>query len=174
MIRVFALPAAIVIAAAAGAGSVSAQDWTGGYVGGQVGSLNADTTATGSDNEPTYGLHAGYLGELGNGLVLGAEFEYDWTDLDLGAATIDSVGRAKAIIGWDAGPAMPYAVVGAARVDTSIGSGNGWVAGAGLAYEVTSNIRVSGELLYHEFDDLGATTIDADATSANLRVSYRF
>jgi hypothetical protein len=43
----------------------------------------------------------------------------------------------KAIFGWDAGQALPYDVVGAARVDTSIGSGNGWVAGAGLAYQVT-------------------------------------
>jgi hypothetical protein len=69
MIRIFALPAVIVLAAAGGAGSVAAQDWSGGYFGGQFGSLNADTTATGSDNELTYGLHAGYLGELGNGII---------------------------------------------------------------------------------------------------------
>ena len=152
----------------------SAQNWTGGYVGGQIGSLNADTTATPSGRELSYGLHAGYTSEVGPTLVLGGELEYDWTDINLGAATVNAVGRAKVIAGINSGLVMPYLTIGGARLDTSIGNANGWLAGLGVAYQVTPNVSLSGEILYHEFTDIGATTIDADATAINVRASYRF
>jgi hypothetical protein len=75
MIRIFALPAAIMLAAAGGSRSAATQDWAGAYVGGQIRSLDDDTSATGGDTVMTYGLQLGYPRDLGNGVVLGAELE---------------------------------------------------------------------------------------------------
>ena len=41
----------------------------------------------------------------------------------------------------------------------------------GQAYEQWT---VGGEILEHDFDDLGGSGISADATTVSLRASYRF
>jgi opacity protein-like surface antigen len=169
-VQLFVAAAAIGLAAPA----AYAQDWTGGYIGAQLGSLSANSNATGRGNDLSYGLHAGYMYELGSGFVLGGELEYDWSDLNLDGVSVDSVGRAKLVAGYNAGVTLPYAVLGAARLDTGIGKGDGWVGGIGIAYKVTPTVALSGEILYHEFKNIGATTVDAEATAVNLRVSYRF
>ena len=46
--------------------------------------------------------------------------------------------------------------------------------GVGLAYQVSDNFTVGGELLEHRFYDIGGSGVDADATTFNLRGSFRF
>ena len=157
-------------------------DWTGFYAGGQLGFLDVegDNAAAGVDGDDiSYGLHAGYNYDFGL-WVLGGELEYDWTDLDLtaGAAavgSVDSVWRAKLKGGYDFGDTLLYATAGYADVDTSLGDADGHFYGLGVAYKVTEQFIVSGEVLRHEFDDIGGTAnLDADANSFSIRGSFRF
>lgn len=172
---------ALWIAAALGAlaaGPAQADgDWQGFYAGIGVGNLDADTTggAVLSGDDVTYGLHGGYRWDFGQ-WVAGGELEYDDTDVSLGggAATINDVWRAKVTIGYDAGPALIYGALGYAEVDTSLGDEGGEFFGLGLAYQVAPNAILGLELLEHDFDNINGSGVNAEATSVNLRASFRF
>ncbi|WP_108814993.1 outer membrane protein [Loktanella sp. Alg231-35] len=153
-------------------------DWTGFYAGGQIGYGQLDSDALADDTDGlTYGVHAGYLYDLGT-IVLGAELDVDGTEIEDDAADIalDSVARAKLRVGYDAGVWMPYLTAGVARATTSGAldeTDDGSFAGLGLDYQVSNNIRVGGEVLQHQFDDFGGAA-DIDATTASARVSFSF
>ncbi len=150
-------------------------EWTGFYGGLQLGQLDADTSNGLDGDDTTYGVHLGYDYDFGQ-FVLGGELDYDSTDVDLGGgvATIDSVTRLKARFGYDFGLGLAYLTAGVADVDTSLGSESGEFYGIGIAYQVTDNFTVGGEILDHQFDDINGTGIDADATTFSIRGSYRF
>jgi hypothetical protein len=157
-------------------------DWTGFYVGGQLGYGKVTADALDDDaTGATYGVHAGYLYDLGS-IVLGGELDYDATSIEgtVSAADIavDSVARAKLRVGYDAGDWMPYLTVGGARAMTSgavDGEGDGTFAGLGLDYRLSDSLRVGAEVLQHQFDDFNDTDgLDLDATTAALRVSFQF
>lgn len=180
--------------------------WTGFYVGGQVGSQNADSTVLASDffegeqvsyvegdtvdlesDGTFYGIHAGYMYDLGR-IVVGAEFDYDIIDLDEAAATYDgetdtvnideatddTIARLKLRAGYDAGRFLPYATAGMARWDSDDENTNGVFFGAGVAFAATDNILIGGEILQHQFKDAFDTEYDIDATTMSLRASYKF
>jgi predicted porin len=149
-------------------------DWTGAYGGLNLGYGDVDGSGAADGDDMTYGLHLGYDYDFGR-FVLGGELEYDKADIDLnGAADVDSVTRLKLRGGYDLGRTLIYATAGAARVDTSIGKDTGEFFGVGVAYQVTDRFTVGGEVLEHRFDDIGGTGVDADATTFNLRGSFRF
>ena len=149
-------------------------DWTGPYVGLQLGYADVDGTGAADGDDYIYGLHAGYDYDFGT-FVLGAEVDYDFSDIDLnGAATVDSVARLKLRAGYDFGPALGYFTAGLAEVDTSLGSESGEFFGLGVAYRVSDRYTVGAELLEHRFDDINGTGVDADATTLTVRGSIRF
>tara|TARA_R110002049_G_scaffold23545_3_gene83402 strand:+ start:127960 stop:128433 length:474 start_codon:yes stop_codon:yes gene_type:complete len=152
-------------------------DWTGFYTGLQLGYADVDSNGAGLDgSDNTYGFHAGYDYDFGQ-FVLGGELDYDKGDIDLGggAATIDSVARAKIKGGYDLGNTLIYATAGAARADTSGGDESGAFAGLGMTYKVTERYTVGAEVLQHKFDDVGGVAgNDLDATTLSLRGSLRF
>ena len=153
--------------------------WTGFYGGLNLGYADIDTNVAATGDGMTYGLHAGYDYDFGN-FVLGGELEYDKADIDLSlangtvAANVDSVARLKLRGGYDLGSTLIYATAGVARVDTDLGNENGEFFGVGMAYKVTESFTIGGELLEHRFDDIAGTGVDADATTFNLRGSFRF
>ena len=154
----------------------SSPDWTGFYVGGQLGYANVDTSVAGLDGDDIIGgLVAGYDYDFGQ-WVVGAGIDYDFADISLGGGNnVDSVWRAKLRAGYKIGNGLLYGTGGFAQVDiNTLGSNDGYFVGAGYEYMVTQNISVGGEVLYHEFDNLGATTIDADATTVQARATFRF
>ncbi len=156
-------------------------DWTGPYVGVQLGygDLDASGAATDQGSGVIGGLTAGYDYDFGQ-FVLGAGVDYDWADIDLdsGAGQLDNVARVKLRGGFDAGKALIYATGGAAFADATIGgtgfSDNGWFAGGGVEVMVTESFSVGGEVLYHQFDNFDSTGIDIDATTIQLRGLFRF
>jgi len=154
-------------------------DWTGAYGGLNLGYGDIDSNIGVSGDDMTYGIHLGYDYDFGN-FVLGGELEYDKADIDLAtaggvvAASVDSVTRLKLRGGYDLGRTLIYATAGVARVDTTLGNENGEFIGLGLAYQVTDNFTLGGEVLEHRFDDINGSGVDADATTFNLRGSYRF
>ncbi len=152
-------------------------DWTGGYVGGELGYGDAEADGNNGDGA-IGGLFAGYQVDLGQ-WVVGGEASYDWADINFdGGGSLDNVGRLKMRAGYDMGNTLVYGTAGAAYADAELGGDNfsdwGWVAGLGLDYKVTNAVTVGGEILYHEFDDFDDTGIDATATTVAARVSYNF
>lgn len=153
-------------------------DWSGFYAGGQLGYGDADAGGGVSGDGALGGVHAGYRMDFG-GFVGGIEADYDVSDVDLGGGvSLDNVARLKLQAGVAAGPALIYATGGVAQAGINLGAGTerdtGWLGGVGVAYPVTSNITVGGEVLRHQFDDFNGSGADVSATTATARISFRF
>ena len=153
-------------------------DWSGFYAGGQLGSGDVNAGGGTTGDGILGGVHAGYRFDFG-GFVAGVEADYDAADVNLGGGvSLDDVARLKLQAGVVAGPALVYATGGAAWAGVDLGGTSerdtGWFGGLGVAYPVTSNITVGGEVLRHQFDDFSGTGTDIRATTATARVSFRF
>lgn len=165
------------IAAPVPAPAPASPDWTGAYVGGQIGWGNVDTNAAGvSGDDVIGGLIAGYDYDFGQ-WVVGGGLDYDWADIGLGAGnpTLENVMRLKARAGYKIGNGLLYGTGGWAQADTDLlGDDDGYFVGAGYEHMVAQNVSLGGEVLYHEFDNFGPSTIDVEATTVQLRGTFRF
>lgn len=155
-------------------------DWSGFYAGGQLGygQLDADAFDDRDPDGAIYGVHAGYNYDFGT-FVLGAELDYDATDISDSDTDIDldSVARLKFKAGYDAGQFLPYVTAGVAQASTSgglDGSDTGQFAGLGLDYQYNDRMRIGVEALQHQFDDFDDSGVDIDATTIAARVSFSF
>ena len=155
-------------------------DWSGFYAGGSIGtgSLSFEDVDDSDTDLSSYGIHAGYLYDLG-AVVLGAEGEYSVLDIDgSGDETDSTVARLKGIVGYDAGQFLPYATAGGAQLSIDEGgeseSSNGYFYGAGVMFKATDRITVGAEVLQHRFDDIFETGANADVTTGALKVSFTF
>ena len=150
--------------------AVSTSDWSGFYAGGSFGT--AEGTAFASLEGSGYGLHAGYLADLGT-VVVGGEADYSvLTDSDdSGEAT---VLRLKGRVGYDAGQFQPYLVAGILSGDAEGTGLSGSFYGIGADFRATDNLIVGVEVLEHdiELDDTQGST--ADAQTISLRASWKF
>lgn len=162
-------------------------DWSGGYVGGQVGYGFGDFSTNVDDFDSDGilgGLHAGYNWDLGD-WVLGAEVQYDWSDLslttDTGSGTFDEIGRLKLRAGRDLGQTLVYGSAGLAYANfDDDGAFNfsfddpGYVVGVGVDRQIGQNWVAGLEYQYHMFNDFGADGNDVDLQTIHARASYRF
>lgn len=156
-------------------------DWSGFYAGGQLGYADASTDGGVYDgNGGTYGVHAGYRWDLGN-TVLGVEADWDKVGADLGVIAgdeLDSIARLKLVAGYDMGQTLVYGTAGAAKAKGTVNgadfSENGWSLGAGVTYAINDQWTVGGEVLKNKFGDVVAPGSDLDATTATLRVGFKF
>ncbi|MBQ1203850.1 MAG: porin family protein [Loktanella sp.] len=156
-------------------------DWTGFYVGGQLGYGDVTVSAFENDDDGLIGgVHAGYMFDLGT-IVLGAEVDYDLTDITVAEleSDVDSILRLKARVGYDAGAFLPYVTGGVVRANLSGGEADaefdGDFYGAGVAYKFSDSILIGGEVLQHKFYE-GDAPVGAGvrATTATARVSFQF
>ena len=153
------------------------QDWTGGYVGAQLGYGRGKYAGT-ADSGATYGLRAGYDWDLGN-WVLGAGIDWDKSEMNMGGGTkIDNIARLKLRAGADLGRTLVYATAGGAHVKADIAgvgmSDNGWFAGLGAEYAINDRWTVGGEVLENRFDNFNGTGSDLKATTASVNMGFRF
>jgi opacity protein-like surface antigen len=156
-------------------------EWDGFYVGAQLGFGDGDIAPAGTDIDgELYGLHAGYMADLGN-WVAGGELDYDLAGLDVGTAgdEIDEVVRLKALAGYDLGATLLYGTVGAFNANLETGAGdvddNGYLLGVGVKQKLTDNWVAGAELLYHAANDFGgAAGADVGLTTLSARVSFQF
>ncbi|SDO98853.1 Opacity protein [Lutimaribacter pacificus] len=148
-------------------------DWTGGYAGGQIGYGDVDVGTDNGDGT-IGGLVAGYDYDFGN-WVLGGGLDYDFADIDAGGTTLENVARLKLRGGYKIGNGLAYASAGVARAETdTMGSDNGYFVGLGYEHMITDSFTVGGEALYHEFDDFDGSGTDIEATTVQLRGTFRF
>lgn len=151
-------------------------DWTGFYGGGQIGWGDVDANVPGVGGDGIIGgLTFGYDYDLGN-WVVGAGMDYDWSDISLTPANqLDSVYRAKLRGGYKVGDGLIYGTGGYANADVSgLGSDDGYFVGAGYEHLITDNLSLGSEVLYHEFDSFGAANADVEATTVQVRGTFRF
>ncbi|MEL6168120.1 MAG: outer membrane beta-barrel protein [Pseudomonadota bacterium] len=150
--------------------------FSGPYGGVQLGFATAEGSgAVSADGEGTIGGgHIGYDADLGN-YVVGGEIDFDRAELELGNGTaeIDSVARLKIRAGGTVGDTRVYGTFGLAHVDTSLGNDNGYVVGAGVGQQVGDWV-LGGEVLFHQFDDIDGSGVDAEATTVTFRASFQF
>lgn len=151
-------------------------DWTGFYGGVQLGYADVGSNAPGvSGDDIIGGLIAGYDYDFGK-YVIGAGIDYDFADINITPGVdVENVFRAKLRGGVEIGNGLLYATGGYAQADAStLGSEDGYFIGAGYDYLITEQFSIGGEILYHEFDNYGPTTIDVDATTFQVRGAFRF
>lgn len=151
-------------------------NWTGIYGGAQLGFANVDTNVSGSSDDFIGGLIAGYDYDLGT-WVVGAGLDYDFADVSVanGAANLENVFRAKLRGGYKIGSGLLYGTGGYALAETdNLGSDDGYFIGAGYEHLITENFSLGGEVLYHEFDNYNSSTVDVDATTVQVRGTFRF
>lgn len=155
-------------------------DWTGAYVGAQLGYGDVDSsTGTLEGYGWLGGVHAGYRWDLGN-WVAGTELSYDKADIDLGAAagSLDDVMALKLTAGREIGNSVVYGALGAAQADATVAgvgrSDSGFVYGVGFDYAVNDRWTVGGEVLEHKFNDFDGTGVDLDATTIKAKVGLKF
>lgn len=154
----------------------SSDNWTGGYIGGQLGYADVDTSLNGVDGSDFIGgLIAGYDYDFGT-WVMGGGIDYDMSSIDLsGAAEVENVLRAKLRAGYKLDSGLLYATAGWARADTdTLGDSDGYLVGVGYDVKLEGGYTVGTEVLYHKFDDFNGTGIDVDATTVQLRLGYNF
>ena len=151
-------------------------DWTGVYGGVELGYADVSTSGAASvDGDGAIGgLVLGYDYDFGD-WVVGAGLDYDWTDVELGGVKADNLARLKVRVGYDFGNGLLYGTAGAAKAFTDVaGDDTGYFAGIGYEHKLTEKVTVGGEVLYHQFDDFNGSGVDAEATTAQVKVNYRF
>ncbi|MFM7335560.1 MAG: outer membrane protein [Tabrizicola sp.] len=156
-------------------------DWSGAYVGAQLGYGDVDSNGAGLDGNDWFGgVHAGYRWDLGN-WVAGTELSYDATNIALGTTAgneLSDVMALKLSAGREIGNSLVYGTLGAAHANASVGgtdlSDNGFVYGVGFDYAVNDRWTVGGEVLEHNFDNFDGTGTDFDATTIKAKVGLRF
>lgn len=160
--------------------SAAGSDWTGAYIGGQLGFGDFDATGGGlntSDDGLVGGIHGGYNWDIGP-YVVGVEADIDGADISLGAGDLDSITRLKVRGGPDLGRTFLYGTVGAAFADGTAGGVNfsdwGYVIGLGIDYQLQDQWVIGGDVLYHEIKDITPAGADLEGTVVRLRASYRF
>lgn len=147
-------------------------DWTGPYVGAQLGFGRGGGAASNLDS--LIGGYAGYRWDYGT-TVLGTELDVTLADSAMNnVATVDSIARLKVQAGAEAGDGLLYVTLGAAWADTSVGNEAGYLGGVGYAHALGRGVSVGGEILYERFDNVDAAGNDLQATTFNARVTFSF
>jgi outer membrane immunogenic protein len=160
-------------------------NWTGFYIGGNIGGAFAgDSSLQGSDGRFMGGVQGGFDYQFAPNWVIGAEAQYDWLAnnnnngvLFPGSGTVvtansNQLGSVTGRLGYTWGPALLYAKGGFAwRDNSNVGvfntagaavpfattgnQKNGYTVGAGLEYMFAPNWSAKAEYQYYNF---GSTT----------------
>jgi outer membrane immunogenic protein len=173
-------------------------NWTGFYIGGNVGGAFAGNNGlNGSDGRFMGGVQGGFDYQFAPNWVVGAEAQYDWlthnnnngaqfTGGTVVTANTNQLGSATGRLGYTWGPALLYAKGGFAwRDSNNIGvvnaagvavpfatSGNrkdGYTVGAGLEYMFAPNWSAKAEYQYYNFGNTTFTAGPGDILGARFR-----
>ncbi|WP_299815202.1 outer membrane protein [uncultured Roseibium sp.] len=179
-------------------------DWTGLYVGGNLGwafgqfdnraggNAGLDTDANGVAG----GLYTGYNFQVTPNVVVGAEADFSLTDLEenktSNGLTVQSKSdwnsNIRARLGYSFDRYLVYGAGGLALADLEV-SGNGdsdsktalgWTLGAGGEAAITNNLSAKLEYVYQDFGEqdfnLNGTAVSSDLSTSQVRLGlgYKF
>lgn len=151
-------------------------NWTGFYVGGNVGYGKPGGAL--SHDGAIGGLNAGYLWDQGS-YVLGGELGYNWADMGKDeTGKLKSTTDLKFIAGVPYGSWLPYATVGASQVKATIANADYSdtvpMIGVGVKYAIDNNWSVGSELNYRHVGNFDGREQKLDFTTITAGVNYRF
>ena len=154
-------------------------DWTGFYAG--VAVTSGNVTGGGPEfSTQGFGLHAGYLRDLGT-FVVGGELGY--SDADVDGQPIDTsitAARLKLIGGYDAGRLLPYVFVGLSDIEISNGISSvsdtttNYGIGARYAFGAEGRFVAGLEYIVEDTSNFAGFGQDLDRDEISLRLDYRF
>ncbi|TYC55763.1 porin family protein [Rhodobacterales bacterium] len=178
-------------------------DWTGIYVGGNLGwefgnfdnragGTNLDTDANGVAG----GLYGGYNFQVTPNIVVGAEADFTLSDLEdtksVGGTTLTSKSdwnsNFRARVGYSFDRYLIYGAGGLALADLEVeGNGDsdsktalGWTLGVGGEAAITNNVTAKLEYVYQDFGEedfnLNGQGVSSDFSDQQVRVGlgYKF
>lgn len=186
--------------------------WTGGYIGLQAGYAwgNGNVDQIGGpgfiDTDPDGflgGVYAGYNYQMSNNIVIGAELDVVYANVDgsgqvflapgvpAGASATEELnwsGAARLRLGYAADRFLPYIAGGVAFGDIDISNDNGpgsfgdtftgWTIGVGLDYAMTDNLLLRAEYRYTDFGSESfedfASDVDLKTNEVRLGIAYKF
>lgn len=155
-----------------------AGDWTGFYVGAQLGYGNADEGV--NDTGAVGGVHAGYLYDMGR-WVAGGELAYSGADINDTPRNgkIDSFTDLKLIAGMPQGQYLVYGGLGASHIKGDLAGGIGAsdtvpMAAVGVKYLVRPNMTVGAEFDYRHGNDFDNSGQDLNLSTLSLTTSFKF
>ena len=159
-------------------------DWTGAYIGAQIGYGTLNYSDFSSQGGGGAGLFAGYRFDMGNN-VIGVEGEISPANFEryniptgdrlrLGAALHVSYGMkltadARSLLSFKAGPSMVRTLTGGSS-DTAFGLS----AGIDLDHMLTDNVVLRGSVRGGFSNNLGSQDIRARSLGAGVGLGYRF
>ncbi len=179
-------------------------DWTGLYVGGNLGwafgNFNNSSGGAGglgtNANGVTGGLYTGYNFQVSPNVVVGAEADFSLTDLsntrnNLGLSVeskSDWNSNIRARVGYAFDRYMVYGAGGLAIADLEVAANGdrdsktalGWTVGAGAEAAVTNNLTTRLEYVYQDFGsqdfNLNGTGVSSEFDNSQVRlgVGYKF
>ena len=162
----------------------SAFDWTGAYVGANVGYTWANQAAgAGKDHDGVVGgVFAGYNYQMPNNIVVGGEGEVAYGGADP-LATWTGAVRGRAGYAFD--NILVYGTVGGlvGQGEMKTGSGDetrthvGYQVGAGIEAALTTNVTARAEYLYTDTNERNydsGNKGDLDGNTVKLGVGYKF
>ena len=161
----------------------SAFDWTGAYVGANVGYTWANQPeAGGKDRDAAVGgVFAGYNYQMPNNIVVGGEGEVAYGGADP-LATWTGAVRGRAGYAFD--NILVYGTVGGllGQGEMKVGGGDetrthvGYQVGAGIEAALTTNVTARAEYLYTDTNsrDYNGDKGDLDGNAVKVGVGYKF
>ncbi len=170
---------AITLATTLAAAPAMATDWTGFYVGGQLGYSDVETSSASGD-DVSFGIQAGYDHQFSNNMVLGGEVAYSYSDTSLsrGQGDFKDSIALKGRLGYAHNDFLFYGTAGIVRGEVDGGSinssDNGVVYGVGMEYMISQQVSLGFEVLQSEYDSFGNSGRALRDTSAAVKVNYRF
>jgi outer membrane immunogenic protein len=173
-------------------------NWTGFYIGGNIGGAFAgNNSLSGSDGRFMGGVQGGADYQFATNWVIGAEAQYDWLTHNnnngalFPAGTVvtannNQLGSVTGRLGYTWGPALLYAKGGFAWRDnnnigvvnaagapvlftTNGGRKDGYTVGAGLEYMFAPNWSAKAEYQYYNFGSTTFTSGPGDIIGARFR-----
>jgi len=158
---------------------VQAEGWQGASAGVQFGQGNFEIVVPKSDFDfSTKGVHLRYLVQGAQSrLVMGAELSHYWVGGDIfgrkGREEVKAITDLSAIVGWDAGRLLPYAMFGLSCIDTDLHLADGYKFGAGADYAVSDRYVLGLRWTQREYDG-PAQGADLNAPTWETNFSVRF
>jgi outer membrane immunogenic protein len=172
-------------------------DWTGFYIGGQLGgAFGGQNTAVGGNARFLGGAQAGFDYQFVPNWLIGAEAQYSWSGGGKNPGTAfpggtlvtvnnGQLGSATARVGYTWGPALVYGKGGYAWTDNNnIGVSvagapaafttdamhrDGYTVGAGFEYMFAPNWSAKAEYQYYNFGNTKFTSGPADIAGTSFR-----
>jgi len=150
-------------------------NWTGFYVGGNVGYGLSSTDFVLEPAGIVGGVQLGYNWQMSRNWVFGLEGDITFTDMNDSVAGVhshvDYMGTLRARLGYTFDSTMLYATGGLAYARFGVAgvhdSDLGWAFGLGMEWALTRNWSAKAEYLYATFSDLDIQTV-------KVGVNYRF